>query len=498
MGKIEEKLLLYKIRKKDKQAYIKAYDLYINQLYRFIYFKVGSREEAEDLSSAVFLKAWHHILGNSLKDEKTLKALLYKIARNLIIDHYRKSKARETVSLDGSGGGREIVDEKQNAGQLMEARADWLVLETKLPELKDEYREIIILRFINQLSVKEIADILNKPKGNVRVLIFRALGALRELVSKNENLNNSGFPPASASASLRRDGREWQTPMDEKALLKKLNNLKNIEPDSVWKSRYREVLYSQISAGSAAGQPESNLKIIWESIRPREIFAELAKPVWLTGAACVLILAVGIGGVYASKNSKPGDSLYIAKIISERTQLAMTFNEKDKAKLGLEFAANRAKEITQVLKDEGQSDASKEKLENLAKNFKKEISQAKGRLTAIKSASQQAKDDEPVFGANLEKTDQRMEIAEPAKPVEPKNDELKPAAEPPAAVATSTQANASQTDKMLEEAEKMFDEKNYDGTIDKLEEVNKVINQAAKDDKDGQIKGESETATSTK
>ena len=487
MGKIEEKLLLYKIRKKDKQAYIKAYDLYINQLYRFIYFKVGSREEAEDLSSAVFLKAWHHILGNSLKDEKTLKALLYKIARNLIIDHYRKSKARETVSLDnGEGGGREIIDEKQNAGQLMEARADWLVLETKLPELKDEYREIIILRFINQLSVKEIADILNKPKGNVRVLIFRALGALRELVGKNENLNNSGFPPA----------REWQTPMDEKALLKKLNNLKNIEPDSVWKSRYREVLYSQISAGSAAGQPESNLKIIWESIMPREIFAELAKPVWLTGAACVLILTVGIGGVYASKNSKPGDSLYIAKIISERTQLAMTFNEKDKAKLGLEFAANRAKEITQVLKDEGQSDASKEKLENLAKNFKKEISQAKGRLTAIKSASQQAKDDEPVFGANLEKTDQRMEIAEPAKPVEPKNDELKPAAEPPAAVATSTQANASQTDKMLEEAEKMFDEKNYDGTIDKLEEVNKVINQAAKDD--GQIKGESETATSTK
>jgi len=197
MGKIEEKLLLYRIRKKDQQAYIKAYDLYINQLYRFIYFKVGSREEAEDLSSAVFLKAWHHILGNSLKDEKTLKALLYKIARNLIIDHYRKSKARETVSLDnGEGGGREIIDEKQNAGQLMEARADWLVLETKLPELKDEYREIIILRFINQLSVKEIADILNKPKGNVRVLIFRALGALRELVGKNENLNNSGFPPA--------------------------------------------------------------------------------------------------------------------------------------------------------------------------------------------------------------------------------------------------------------------------------------------------------------
>ena len=188
MGKIEEKLLLYKIKKKDRQAYIKAYDLYINQLYRFIYFKVGSREEAEDLCSAVFLKAWHHILSNSLKQEKTLKALLYKIARNLIIDHYRRSKARETVSLNhGSGGSLEIVDDKQNAGQLMETKADLLVLETKLPELKDEYREIIILRFINELSIKEIADILNKPKGNIRVLIFRALKALKELLENDEN-----------------------------------------------------------------------------------------------------------------------------------------------------------------------------------------------------------------------------------------------------------------------------------------------------------------------
>src|SRR3989338_7108037 len=100
MGKIEEKILFYKIKKNDKQAFVKAYDLYIDQLYRFIYFKVGSREEAEDLCSAVFLKTWNYILENSLKERKTLKALLYKIARNLIIDHYRKNKDRKTVSLD--------------------------------------------------------------------------------------------------------------------------------------------------------------------------------------------------------------------------------------------------------------------------------------------------------------------------------------------------------------------------------------------------------------
>ena len=190
IGKIGEKLLLYKIKRNDRQAFIKAYDLYINQLYRFVYFKVGSREEAEDLCSAVFLKTWNYILENSLRDHKTLKALLYKIARNLIIDHYRKNKDRETISLDG-GNGIEVIDEKQSAAKAMELKTDLLVLETKLPQLKDDYREVIILRFVNELSIKEIAEILDKPKGNIRVLVFRALKALKELLESDKNINSN-------------------------------------------------------------------------------------------------------------------------------------------------------------------------------------------------------------------------------------------------------------------------------------------------------------------
>ena len=187
MGKIEEKILFYKIKKNDRQAFIKAYDLYIDQLYRFIYFKVGSKEEAEDLCSAVFLKAWNYILEKSLIEEKSLKALLYKIARNSIIDYYRKNKDKESISLDAEQAA-EAVDERRSAVDDLTLKMDLLVIETRLPRLKDEYREIIVLRFVNELSVKEIAEILDKPKGGVRVLIFRALKALRELV--REDVNN--------------------------------------------------------------------------------------------------------------------------------------------------------------------------------------------------------------------------------------------------------------------------------------------------------------------
>ena len=282
--------------------------------------------------------------------------------------------------------------------------------------------------------------------------------------------------------------------MNDRELLKKLSNLKTIKPDDNFKKNYRDILRSQIFAGATVNKPSSNLKIIWQSIMPDKILIDMAKPVWATSLVSVLILMVGIGGVYASKNSKPGDSLYIAKIISEKTQSAITFDEKDKAKLGLEFATNRAKEITQVLEESKESAAKKsEKVEQLSQNFKKEISQVKIRLTTVKAAeSQNKKEEEPeVFGANLGKNNQRMEIAEPVKPAVKEQVQPNP-------VATTTKENLNSSDQALAEAEKMFAEKDYNGTINKIEELKQKISQESKDSELGQVQGVSATATSTK
>jgi len=181
LEKIKDKVLLAKIKNSDRQAFIKAYDSYVDDIYRFIYFKVGSKEEAEDLTSAAFLKSWGYLQNNSLTDYKTLKSLFYKIARNLIIDHYRKNNRWAKISIN-NGTIFDINDERQNIAKQVELTLDLVVIETKLTKLKDEYQEVIILRYINELSIKEIADILDKPKGNIRVLIYRAISALRELI----------------------------------------------------------------------------------------------------------------------------------------------------------------------------------------------------------------------------------------------------------------------------------------------------------------------------
>lgn len=170
---------------KEKEIFVEAYDQYTDQIYRFIYFKVGSTEEAQDLTSAVFLKTWDYLQRNKVRP-KTLKALIYRIARNAVIDFYReRSSSKESFTLVENEN--IISDDKQDLSKQLEIKSDLVLVEKKLLELKDEYREVIILRFTEGFSVKEIAEIIEKSRGNTRVLIYRALKALKELINQVSN-----------------------------------------------------------------------------------------------------------------------------------------------------------------------------------------------------------------------------------------------------------------------------------------------------------------------
>ena len=181
--KIQEKILFWRIQKKDKEAFAKAYDLYVDQIYRFVYFKISNTEEAHDLTSQVFLKAWEYTQKKGELEVKTVKALLYRISRNCVIDYYRKNNKKIDLPLETKDGEKiEVEDESQDILKNLEIKLDTEEIKKKLLELKEEYREVIILHFIDELSVKEIADILNKDKGNVRVLIHRAIKSLKKLL----------------------------------------------------------------------------------------------------------------------------------------------------------------------------------------------------------------------------------------------------------------------------------------------------------------------------
>lgn len=182
--KFKEKQLLQQLKSHDKDAFIKVYDEYVQDVYRFVYFKVRKEADAQDLTSMIFLKAWNYIQNNSLTDSKTLRALVYKIARTSIIDHYRESSNKLEVSLDDDEHPVEIIDEKQDLAADLDKSANLALIRRQLPLLKEEYREVIILRFVNDLSLEEIAAVTGKSRGNVRVILHRALAALKEMVEE--------------------------------------------------------------------------------------------------------------------------------------------------------------------------------------------------------------------------------------------------------------------------------------------------------------------------
>ena len=184
--KVKEKSLQERLKHKDSQAFADFYDKNIDDIYRFIYFKVGRKDDANDLSSLVFLKTWEHLQKNGLKDSVTLRALVYKIARNVVIDHYRNSRP-DDLSLDDENNKIDVVDENYNLEEEVSDRDDYEKMLHKMMELKNEYREILIMRFVNELSLSEIANISGKKSVNVRVLLHRAIKALKDIMKDDED-----------------------------------------------------------------------------------------------------------------------------------------------------------------------------------------------------------------------------------------------------------------------------------------------------------------------
>jgi RNA polymerase sigma-70 factor, ECF subfamily len=163
----------------DDQAFGKLYDKYIDEIYRFILMRVRSKEEAQDLTNEVFLKIWQYINNNDT-DIDNVRAFLYRIARNIVIDKYRKS-GKELLALDEDmiesipDESLDLEDEVQKKDELNEV----LGVVDKLPE---DQRELILMKYVQDLSVKEIAQVLEKSRGAVRVSLHRAIKKLKTLL----------------------------------------------------------------------------------------------------------------------------------------------------------------------------------------------------------------------------------------------------------------------------------------------------------------------------
>jgi RNA polymerase sigma-70 factor (ECF subfamily) len=165
----------------DKLAFGVLYERYLEQIYRYIYYRVGEYAETEDLTETVFLKAWENLPKQGRRNPiRNFRAWVYRIAHNLIIDYYRTRKPYSYLEdvppiNDSAPAPEKVIQSHQEHQRLTRA----------ISKLKPSAQQVIACRFISQLSHAETAEIMGLTEGHVRVLQHRALKQLREILQED-------------------------------------------------------------------------------------------------------------------------------------------------------------------------------------------------------------------------------------------------------------------------------------------------------------------------
>jgi RNA polymerase sigma-70 factor (ECF subfamily) len=150
------------------------YDQYKHKIFSYLYYRSGkSRELAEDLTSEVFMKALEKF--DSYKRDSSFQSWIYAIAHNHLVDHFRKD--RQTVDLEHV---ENILESDGDAKSSLTKRVASEEVQELLTYLSDEEREIVLLRYQQELPMQDIADIVGMPDSTVRVVIHRALAKLKK------------------------------------------------------------------------------------------------------------------------------------------------------------------------------------------------------------------------------------------------------------------------------------------------------------------------------
>ncbi len=300
--------------------------------------------------------------------------------------------------------------------------------------------------------------------------------------------------------------------MPNRDLLKQLNNLKNIKAQDSFKKENRNILLNQVYSGD---RESSSISFNWLEAITKKIPLDALKSVphsaFVGAFVLVLLFGGGFFSVRIAENAKPGDSLYIAKIAGEKTQLVFTFNEKKKLELGLEFAGNRAKEISLVLNESENEEEKEETVSQLVNNFKKEINGVKTRIEKIskniefeeenKNIDDNNLEEENmgVFSANLGRDENGIEISSGSEDVKVEIVEVhekeilseeEVIIEDPMEDASSTIEELVEEEVLelgnpggiIDEAKELLEGDNYDEILTKMDEAEDAINQVDSSD----------------
>ena len=160
----------------DAEAFGEIYSMFMDRIYRYVFYQVKNRTTAEDLTEEVFVKAWRGIAKYRYR-ERPFSAWLYRIAHNHVVDYFRtdhQAKSLDEVKLTDDSEPASEIEKKQLKKTVMNAMSN----------LSEQQKQILVLKFIEELDNQEIEQITGKSQGAIRVMQMRALAALRDSLGK--------------------------------------------------------------------------------------------------------------------------------------------------------------------------------------------------------------------------------------------------------------------------------------------------------------------------
>lgn len=275
--------------------------------------------------------------------------------------------------------------------------------------------------------------------------------------------------------------------MTNKNLIAKLNNLKTVNPEAEWLTSNRDLFLAQISNSGA------EKLTAWEVfvINFRSFAKASSQPAFTLAVFFLLLVSSSIFGHKLFSQAKPNDSLYIARVISEKAKLNTVMDTKARDKMAVQFATNHAKDISAVLADpEFNTEDNQAQVAKLSENFNKEMDTVKVKMEKLAAAkpvvetpavtpeTATSSDDEVSIAAGSGIDDKGIQIsATPAVPAIPGKEIATTTPAVPAVPATP----AISTEPVIapnvpDQVKEMFEKKEYNNVIDKLNEVEELIN----------------------
>ncbi len=177
----DDEQVIKQVKSGDAEAYGMLYEQYAEVIFRYVYSHLDNRLDAEDLTEEIFLRAWRAL---PKYDERGLpfSAFLFRIARNSLIDYYRQRKAVQSIE------DVELQSKEPGPEETVDVRIEDRDLRETIAKLREDYRNVLIFRFLSGLSPEETAQVMQRSVGAVRVLQHRALSALKDLMERGSRV----------------------------------------------------------------------------------------------------------------------------------------------------------------------------------------------------------------------------------------------------------------------------------------------------------------------